>query len=84
MVYVDLKGVDVYDASTNEASSRSRADVAAWFLDHDYDGDPSQYRQIPHDFGRFHFGRAPAGDPDSELLTTLTAEIRNMRRFDAV
>jgi len=30
-----------------------------------------------------HFGRAPGGDPDAELLTMLTAEIRAMRRTDA-
>ena len=52
-------------------------------VDDDYEGDPSRYRQIPDDFGRFQFGRAPAGDPDAELLAMLTAEIRAMRRTDA-
>jgi hypothetical protein len=28
------------------------------------EGDPSRYRQIPDNFGRFDFGRAPAGEPD--------------------
>jgi putative serine protease PepD len=52
-------------------------------VDDDYEGKPSQYRQIPDDFRRLHFGRAPGGDPDAELLAMLTAEIRAMRRTDA-
>jgi hypothetical protein len=73
----------------SEALDRSRKIPRRRFIvpvivDGDYDGDPSQYHQIPDDFGRFHFGRAPAGDPDAELLEILTAEIRNMRRTDAV
>jgi hypothetical protein len=39
-------------------------------VDEDYEGDPSRYRQIPEEFGRFQFGRAPGGDPDA-------VEIRN-------
>jgi hypothetical protein len=53
-------------------------------VDDDYEGDPSQYRQVPDTFRGFHFGRAPAGDPDAELLAMLTAEIRAIRRTDAV
>ena len=30
-------------------------------VDDDYDGDPSRFRQIPTEFKRFHFGRAPGG-----------------------
>jgi hypothetical protein len=52
-------------------------------IDDDYEGDPSRYRQTPDDFGRLHFGRAPGGFPDAELLAMLTAEIRNMRRSGA-
>jgi adenine-specific DNA-methyltransferase len=33
-----LRGVDVYDASSGRAVSRGHEDIAAWFLDHDYDG----------------------------------------------
>ena len=44
-------------------------------IDDDYDGDPSRYREGPDDFGRLHFGRAPAGDPDAELTAMLTDEI---------
>jgi hypothetical protein len=28
-----------------------------------------RYRQIPNDFGRLHFGRTSAGDPDADLLS---------------
>jgi TIR domain/SIR2-like domain len=52
-------------------------------VDKDYEGDPSRYRQIPPDFRRFHFGHAPAGDPDAELVANLRAEIRAMRRRGA-
>jgi adenine-specific DNA-methyltransferase len=38
-VYVELRGVDVYDAGKGEATARTRNDIAAWFLDHDYDGE---------------------------------------------
>ncbi len=35
---VELRGVDVYDPTTGEVHSSDGADVAAWFLDQDYDG----------------------------------------------
>lgn len=35
---VKLKGVDIYDPLTGESHSASGEDVAAWFLDADYDG----------------------------------------------
>jgi hypothetical protein len=71
-----------------EATERSRSIPRRRFIvpvviDEDYDGDPGRYRQIPDEFTRFQFGRAPAGDPGSELLATLTAEIRAMRRTSA-
>ncbi|MFD4181023.1 toll/interleukin-1 receptor domain-containing protein [Rhodococcus sp. NPDC058514] len=71
-----------------EAVNRSRSIPRRRFIvpvviDRDYDGDPSRYRQIPPEFGRLHFGRAPAGDPDAGLLEMLTSEIRAMRRTDA-
>ena len=52
-------------------------------VDADSEGDPSRYRQIPDDFRRLHFGRAPAGDPDAELLAMLKDEIRALQRTDA-
>jgi adenine-specific DNA-methyltransferase len=38
-VIVELRGVDVYDASKGESTARTLNDIAAWFLDHDYDGE---------------------------------------------
>jgi hypothetical protein len=72
----------------SEAVQRSRSILDRRFIvpvivDDDYEGDPSRYRQIPDDFGRLHFGRAPGGNPDAELLAMLTAEIRAMRRTAA-
>ena len=71
-----------------EAVDRSRSIPSRRFIvpvvvDEDYGSDPSRYRQIPDDFGRLQFGCAPGGDPDADLLATLTAEIRAMRRTDA-
>jgi adenine-specific DNA-methyltransferase len=37
-IAVEVIGIDSFDASTGEIVSRSQADVAAWFLDQDYDG----------------------------------------------
>jgi adenine-specific DNA-methyltransferase len=35
---VEILGVDSFDASTGKIASRDRDDIAAWFLDTDYDG----------------------------------------------
>jgi hypothetical protein len=52
-------------------------------IDDDYDGDPSAFRQIPDAFRRLQFGRAPSGEPDSDLIAMLIEEIRSMRRTAA-
>lgn len=52
-------------------------------IDADYDGDPSRYRHVPEAFAMPHWGRAPDGDPDEELLRALRDAIRNTRRRDA-
>ena len=57
----------------NEAADRAREIPGRRFIvpviiDDDYEGDPSRYQQIPDAFRRLHFGRAPAGDPDADLL----------------
>ena len=72
----------------DEAADRSRSIPRRRFIvpvviDDDYGGDPSRYRQMPDVFRRLHFGRAPAGEPDAELISMLTDEIRNMRRTAA-
>jgi adenine-specific DNA-methyltransferase len=35
---VEIRGVDSFDASTGRVTSRDRDEIAAWFLDADYDG----------------------------------------------
>lgn len=34
---VEVVGMDTFDTSTGEVVSRDRTEIAAWFLDHDYD-----------------------------------------------
>ena len=37
-VWIELLGMDSFDAATGEVVSRNQDEIAAWFLDHDYDG----------------------------------------------
>ena len=37
-VRIELIGMDSFDAATGDVVSRNRDEIAAWFLDHDYDG----------------------------------------------
>jgi adenine-specific DNA-methyltransferase len=73
-VFVELKGVDLYDAAKNEATSRSRADVAAWFLDHDYDGEVFHVCQafFPSTSGWANLARALKGTVDEDALDQLS------------
>ena len=71
------------EAVDRSRSIPSRRFIVPVVIDEDYGGDPSRYLQIPEDFRRLQFGRAPRGDPDAGLLTMLTTEIRAMRRTDA-
>jgi hypothetical protein len=73
----------------DEAVERARSIPRRRFIlpvvvDPDYDGNPGRYLQIPEAFRQFHFGRAPGGEPDGDLVTALTTEIRAMRRPEAV
>ena len=72
-----------YEAADRARSIPSRRFIVPVVIDDDYDGDPSRYRQMPDGFGRLHFGRAPGGEADAELIAMLTAEIRAMRRTAA-
>lgn len=49
-------------------------------IDENYDGNPARYRMTPEAFRQFHFGMAPAGQPNPDLVAALTDEIRSMRR----
>ena len=73
----------------DEAVERARSIPRRRFIipvvvDPDYDGNPGRYLQIPEAFRQYHFGRAPGGEPDVDLVTALTTEIRAMRRPEAV
>jgi adenine-specific DNA-methyltransferase len=37
-IRVELLGMDLFDAATGEVTSRNQDAIAAWLLDHDYDG----------------------------------------------
>lgn len=71
------------EAANRLQSIPSRRFIVPVVIDRDYAGDAARYRQVPEDFERLHFGRAPDGQPDAELIAMLTAEIRAMRRSDA-
>ena len=68
-------------AAVDRADRRvGRPFIVPVIVDEDYEGDPSRYRRMPESFRHLHFGRAPAGDPDADLLDTLRTEIRAIRR----
>jgi hypothetical protein len=69
-----------FEAVDRARSIPRRRFIVPVVVDEDYTGDTSRYRQIPDDFGRLQFGRAPGGEPDAGLLAMLTDEIRAMRR----
>jgi len=58
----------------------SRRFIVPIVIDADYGGNPGVYRTLPEAFRALHFGHAPAGTPNAELLETLAKEIRAMRR----
>jgi len=74
-VFVELRGVDVYDAAAGEASSRGRADIAAWFLDHDYDGEVFHVCQafFPQTQGWDALARSLRGTLDEEAMAKLAS-----------
>jgi hypothetical protein len=72
----------------NAAADRALAIMGRRFIvpvliDDASGGDPGRLRQVPPDFRRLNFGRAPGGEPDASLLEMLTTEIRAMRRTAA-
>ena len=72
-VQVEVIGVDSFDASTGEVVSRSQADIAAWFLDQDYDGIVFHVTQafFPKTNGWEALQRALKGTIDPELWEQL-------------
>jgi adenine-specific DNA-methyltransferase len=63
---VEIRGLDVYDPTTGELRSSSVDDIAAWFLDTDYDGDAFFVR---------HAYFTGADDPYDKLRRALRADI---------
>jgi adenine-specific DNA-methyltransferase len=65
-VRVEILGLDIFDPTTGEVRSSSLDDIAAWFIDTDYDGESFFVRHA-----YFLGGNAPY----TRLKTTLKAEI---------
>jgi adenine-specific DNA-methyltransferase len=63
---VEIRGLDVYDPTTGQLRSSSVNDIAAWFLDTDYDGDAFFVR---------HAYFTGADDPYDRLRKALRADI---------
>jgi adenine-specific DNA-methyltransferase len=63
---LEIHGLDVYDPTTGAVRSSSVADIAAWFLDTDYDGDAFFVR---------HAYFTGADDPYDRLRKALRADI---------
>ena len=63
---VEVHGLDVYDPTTGELRASSIDDIAAWFLDTDYDGDAFIVR---------HAYFTGADDPYDKLRRALRADI---------
>jgi len=63
---VDVRGLDVYDPTTGALRSSSVDDIAAWFLDTNYDGDAFFVR---------HAYFTGADDPYDKLRRALRADI---------
>jgi adenine-specific DNA-methyltransferase len=70
---VEVLGVDSFDAATGEVVSRSQSDIAAWFLDQDYDGIVFHVNQafFPRTDGWEALQRALKGAVDPELMEQL-------------
>ena len=63
---VEIRGLDVYDPTTGDLRSSSVDDIAAWFIDTNYDGDAFFVR---------HAYFTGAGDPYDKLRRALRADI---------
>lgn len=70
---VEIRGVDSFDASTGTVASRDRDEIAAWFLDSDYDGLVFRVSQafFPHSNAWDSLQRALKGSIEPELMERL-------------
>jgi len=65
-IVVEVLGVDVFEPKTGQVRASGKGDIAAWFIDTDYDGESFFVR---------HAGFMGANDPYKSLKTSLKAEI---------
>ena len=65
-IEVEIRGVDVYDPTTQEIRSRSTDDIACWFIDTDYNGESFFVR---------HAYFTGADEPYEKLKRALRADI---------
>ena len=65
-IIVEVLGVDVFDPKTGEVRASGKDDIAAWFIDTDYNGESFFVRHA------YFMG---ANDPYKSLKTSLKADI---------
>lgn len=72
---IEIRGVDSFDASTGSVASRDRDEIAAWFLDVDYDGLVFRMSQafFPRSNSWGPLERALKGSIEPELMEHLTS-----------
>ncbi|MEJ7876116.1 MAG: hypothetical protein WKF62_05595, partial [Solirubrobacterales bacterium] len=72
-VEVEILGMDSFDAATGEVLSRNREEIAAWFLDHDYDGSVFHVNQafFTRSDAWEALGKALRGTIDQEVVETM-------------
>jgi adenine-specific DNA-methyltransferase len=77
-VVVEVHGLDVYDPTTGEVRSSTTADIAAWFVDTDYDGRSFFVRHAYFTGGNKPYEslqRALKADIDEEAWATLYSTV---------
>jgi adenine-specific DNA-methyltransferase len=72
---VRVRGVDSFDASTGKVTSLGQQDIAAWFLDQDYDGTVFHITQafFPRTSGWEALQRALKGTIETDIMNQLTS-----------
>jgi adenine-specific DNA-methyltransferase len=72
-ISIELLGMDAFDAATGQVTSRDQDEIAAWFLDHDYDGSVFHVNQAF--FTRSNawdaLGRALKGTIDEDVVASM-------------
>lgn len=76
---VELRGVDTYDPATGTVSALGKSQIAAWLLDHDYDGECFHACQafFTRDGAWDSLARALRGELDDQALASLSGFVSN-------